>query len=53
MKSRSRIVSCLFALVAVPGYATTKVTSQQKLVTTEIPRPAPILVYDFAASRLA
>ena len=50
MKSRSRIVSCLFALVVVAGCASTKITSQQKLVTGQLPRPAHILVYDFASS---
>lgn len=50
MKSHSRLVSCLFALVVVAGCATTKVTSRQQLVTQEIPRPGHIWVYDFAAT---
>ena len=49
MKSRSCIVSCLFALVVVAGCASTKVT-QQRLVTEKVPRPDRILVYDFAAT---
>jgi len=50
MKSRSRIVSCLFALVVVAGCASTKVTNQQRLVSEKLPRPDHILVYDFAAT---
>ena len=50
MKFRSSIVLGLFVLVAVAGCATTKVTKRQQLVTGEIPRPAHILVYDFAAT---
>jgi hypothetical protein len=50
MTSHSRIVSYLSALVLVAGCATTKVTSQQSLVTGQIPRPNHILVYDFAAT---
>ena len=33
MKSRNTIVLCLFALVAVAGCASTKVTDRQQLVT--------------------
>jgi uncharacterized protein DUF4410 len=50
MTSRRRIVLGLFALVVVAGCATTKVTNQQPPATGEIPRPAHILVYDFAAT---
>ncbi len=50
MKSRSRIVSCLFALVVVAGCASAKVTNQQRLVNEKLPRPDHILVYDFAAT---
>jgi hypothetical protein len=50
MTSHSRIVSYLSARVLVAGCATTKVTSQQSLVTGQIPRPNHILVYDFAAT---
>jgi hypothetical protein len=50
MKPCSRLVSCLFALVVVAGCASTKVTNQQRIATGEIPRPAHILVYDFAAT---
>ena len=50
MKSRSRIVSCLFALVVVAGCASTKVTNRQELVNERIPRPGHILVHDFVAT---
>ena len=50
MKTHSRIVSCLFALVVVAGCASTKVTDRQILVTEKIPRPDHILVYDFVAT---
>ena len=50
MKSRNRIVSCLFAGVMVAGCATTKVANQQQLVTGQLPRPNRIWVYDFAAT---
>jgi len=44
------LTSCLFALLLAAGCATTKVTSQQQLVTGQLPRPGNILVYDFAAT---
>ena len=50
MKSRSRMVSCLFALVVVAGCASTNVTDRQRLVYEKLPRPNHILVYDFAAT---
>lgn len=50
MQSRRRVVSWVFALAVVAGCASTKVTNQQPLVTSQIPRPARILVYDFAAT---
>jgi hypothetical protein len=50
MKSHSCIVSCLFILLAIAGCASTKVTSQQRLVTESLPRPNRIWVYDFAAT---
>jgi hypothetical protein len=50
MKSHSRIVLCLFALVVVAGCASTEVTSRQRLVYEKLPRPDHILVYDFAAT---
>ena len=49
MKTRSRIVSCLFAMVVVAGCASTEVTNRQILVDEKIPRPNHIWVYDFAA----
>ncbi len=52
MKSYSRIVSCLFALVAVAGCASTEVTNRQILVDEKekAPRPGHIWVHDFAAT---
>jgi hypothetical protein len=50
MKSRSQIVFCLFALLVVAGCASTKVTDREIYVMGEIPRPAHIWVYDFAAT---
>jgi hypothetical protein len=50
MESRSRLVVCLFALLAAAGCASTKVANREELVTGKIPRPGTIWVYDFAAS---
>ncbi|MGH7148668.1 MAG: DUF4410 domain-containing protein, partial [Nitrospiraceae bacterium] len=50
MKTRSRIVSCLFALVVVAGCASTEVTERHEYKGGKIPRPAHIWVYDFAAT---
>ena len=50
MKSRSKIVLCLFALGVVAGCASTKVSDRQEIVFGQIPRPAHIWVYDFAAT---
>ena len=50
MKTHSRIVSCLFALVMVAGCASTNVTDRQILVNEKLPRPGHIWVYDFAAT---
>jgi Domain of unknown function (DUF4410) len=50
MKSRGRIVSCLFALAVIGGCASTEVADRQTLVSGKIPRPDHIWVYDFAAT---
>ena len=50
MKSRSRVVLCLFALVLLAGCASVKVTDSENLVTEKLPRPNHILVYNFAAT---
>jgi hypothetical protein len=50
MKRCNHIVLCLFALVAVVGCASTKVTERQQLVTGQIARPNNIWVYDFVAT---
>jgi len=50
MKSHSRIVLCLFALLVVAGCASTEVSNRRILVTEKIPRPNHIWVYDFAAT---
>lgn len=44
------IVTCLFAMVVAAGCASTKITSRDQLVTGQLPRPAHIWVYDFAAT---
>ncbi|MEW6584674.1 MAG: DUF4410 domain-containing protein [Nitrospirota bacterium] len=44
------IVMGLFAMIVVAGCASTKVTSREQLVTEQLPRPAHIWVYDFAAT---
>jgi hypothetical protein len=44
MRSRSLIISGLFALVVVAACASTKVTKRQQLVTGPLPRPDHILV---------
>ena len=49
MKSHSRIVLCLFAMLVVAGCASTKVSDRDQVVTGQLPRPAHIWVYDFAA----
>jgi hypothetical protein len=49
-KKIATIVPCLFAIVVAAGCATTKVTSQQQLVTGQLPRPNTVWVYDFAAT---
>jgi Domain of unknown function (DUF4410) len=50
MKSRSRVVLCLFALVFLAGCASVKVIDSENLVTERLPRPNHILVYNFAAT---
>lgn len=50
MKSRSRVVLSLFALVSLAGCASVKVLDTENLVTGKIPRPNHILVYNFAAT---
>jgi hypothetical protein len=50
MKFRSQIALCLFALMVVAGCASTTVTNRDQVVTGQLPRPAHIWVYDFAAT---
>jgi hypothetical protein len=50
MKIGNHIVLCLLALLVIAGCGSTKVTSRNELVTGQIPRPAHIWVYDFAAT---
>ncbi|MRR59369.1 MAG: DUF4410 domain-containing protein [Deltaproteobacteria bacterium] len=44
------IVMCLFAMAVVAGCASTKVIDREQVATGQLPRPANIWVYDFAAS---
>jgi len=50
MKSQSRSVLSLLALLLTVGCASTKVSNRQELVTGQLPRPNEIWVYDFAAT---
>ena len=50
MRSHSYLVPCLFTLLVVAGCASTNVTSRDQVVTGQLPRPAHIWVYDFAAT---
>lgn len=50
MISRNRFFMCLLAVVLVAGCAKTTITSREQLVTGQLPRPANIWVYDFAAT---
>ncbi|MGE5238109.1 MAG: hypothetical protein ACM3ON_04830, partial [Chloroflexota bacterium] len=46
----SIIISCLIAMAVAAGCASTNITSRQEVVTGQLPRPAHIWVYDFAAT---
>jgi hypothetical protein len=50
MKSSSRIVLCLLALVAVAGCASTKVNEQTPMTAPGLARPNQIWVYHFVAA---
>jgi hypothetical protein len=50
MKSCTRIILCLLALLLAAGCASTKVSDRQQVVTGQLPRPDHILVYDFIAT---
>lgn len=50
MKTLSLVVLCLFALLPLGMYASTKITDRNEIVTEEIPKPAHIWVHDFAAT---
>ena len=49
MKLFSRIVLCLFVIVAIVGCASSTITSRQEYEGGKIARPDHIIVYDFAA----
>ncbi len=44
------IVASLLAMVAAAGCASTQISNRQRLVTEQLPRPARVWVYDFAAT---
>src|SRR5271166_4871378 len=46
----NKLVACLSALIILAGCASTQDTNRQELVSGNIPRPAQIWVYDFAAT---
>ena len=50
MKSITRYVFCVLALAVAAGCASTKVIGREEYRGEKIPRPAHILVYDFAAT---
>ena len=50
MKSVSRSVALLFALVLIAGCASTKVTQETPMVQSQVQRPNEIWVYDFVAT---
>ena len=50
MKSLTRSIPSLFALIVIVGCASTKVSNRQILVNQRLARPDRILVYDFAAT---
>ncbi len=50
MNSYNRISLSLFALLVFAGCASTKVSNQQQLYTGQLPRPAHVWVYEFAAT---
>ena len=50
MNFRNQIIMCLFALLVFVGCASTKVTNRERLYNGQLPRPAHIWVYEFAAT---
>ncbi len=50
MKSFARVALCLFALVALAGCASTKVTESESYQGERLARPDRIIVHDFAGS---
>ncbi len=50
MKSNKYVGLCLVALLIFVGCAKTKVTNREQIVSGQLPRPANIWVYDFAAT---
>ena len=50
MKSFGRVALCLFALVALAGCASTKVTGSRSYQGERLARPDHIIVHDFAAT---
>jgi hypothetical protein len=50
MKYRSQVVMCLFVMLVAAGCASTQITNRDQVVTGQLPRPAHVWVYDFAAT---
>jgi hypothetical protein len=50
MQIHNRFMLCLFALLPLSVHAGTRITERHEIVTEEIPKPAHIWVYDFAAT---
>ena len=47
---RARLTGCLLSLALLAGCASTEVTNHQPYQGPKLPRPAQIIVYDFAAT---
>jgi hypothetical protein len=50
LRKLATIVACLFVTAVAAGCASTKISDRQQDVTGQLPRPAHIWVYDFAAT---
>jgi Domain of unknown function (DUF4410) len=50
LRKVATIVACLFVVAVAVGCASTKISDRQQDVTGQLPRPAHIWVYDFAAT---
>jgi Domain of unknown function (DUF4410) len=49
-RNLTTIIACMFVVAVAAGCASTKISNREQLVTEQLPRPAHIWVYDFAAT---